>query len=109
MRRSGCVEFREASRRFTRTQASFGRSYLRTFPRPRVSILLFLWNLFIYLVRYEVAKECIKEGVNYVDLADGREFVAEIDKLDEDAKKNVFLYFNLMIILLINAIIYSKL
>ena len=36
-----------------------------------------------------MAEECIAAGVNYVDLADGREFVCEIDELDDDAKKNV--------------------
>lgn len=52
----------------------------------------YLFTYFIITItccRYEVAKECIEAGVNYVDLADGREFVCEIGKLDEDAKKKV--------------------
>jgi saccharopine dehydrogenase-like NADP-dependent oxidoreductase len=49
-----------------------------------------LLSLFINpFFRYHVAKECIDAGVNYVDLADGREFVCEIDKLDEEAKRKV--------------------
>lgn len=35
---------------------------------------------------YEVARACIAAGVHYIDLADGREFVAHIDSLDADAK-----------------------
>ena len=36
---------------------------------------------------YKVAEACIKQGCNYVDLADARDFVADIYKLDEAAKK----------------------
>jgi hypothetical protein len=35
---------------------------------------------------YAVAQECIRNGCHYVDLADGRAFVAGIGKLDESAK-----------------------
>lgn len=35
---------------------------------------------------YEVAEACIAAGAHYVDLADGREFVAGINKLDEQAR-----------------------
>lgn len=38
------------------------------------------------LKRYGVAEMCIKHGVHYVDLADGREFVAGITTLDNTAK-----------------------
>mgnify|MGYP000983818807 CR=1 FL=1 len=37
---------------------------------------------------YNVAKTCIKCGVNYIDLSDGRDFVNEILVLDEEARKN---------------------
>jgi NAD(P)-dependent dehydrogenase (short-subunit alcohol dehydrogenase family) len=37
---------------------------------------------------YEVAKACARNGVNYIDLADGRDFVSGISALDEIAKKN---------------------
>ncbi|MCF6264083.1 MAG: saccharopine dehydrogenase NADP-binding domain-containing protein [Xanthomonadales bacterium] len=36
---------------------------------------------------YGVAKKCIKQGCHYIDLADAREFVANIDQLDVRAKK----------------------
>jgi saccharopine dehydrogenase-like NADP-dependent oxidoreductase len=36
---------------------------------------------------YKVAQACIKQGCNYVDLADARDFVANITSLDIDAKK----------------------
>jgi saccharopine dehydrogenase-like NADP-dependent oxidoreductase len=35
---------------------------------------------------YDVARACIAAAVHYIDLADGREFVAHIDSLNEDAK-----------------------
>ncbi len=35
---------------------------------------------------YEVAEACIHNGVHYLDLADGRDFVANIIRLDEAAK-----------------------
>ena len=35
---------------------------------------------------YEVAKACIRNGVHYLDIADGREFVARIVRLDAAAK-----------------------
>lgn len=34
---------------------------------------------------YHVARACIEAGTHYVDLADGREFVAGISRLDEEA------------------------
>ncbi|MCC3862123.1 saccharopine dehydrogenase family protein [Pseudemcibacter aquimaris] len=37
---------------------------------------------------YDVAKLCIEYGCHYIDLADGREFVANIHKLDEKAKSS---------------------
>ncbi|MGH1377734.1 MAG: saccharopine dehydrogenase family protein [Alphaproteobacteria bacterium] len=36
---------------------------------------------------YDVAESCIKCGAHYIDLADGREFVSEIDSLDQKAKQ----------------------
>lgn len=36
---------------------------------------------------YNIAKTCIKQGVHYIDLADGRDFVAGISELDADAKQ----------------------
>jgi saccharopine dehydrogenase-like NADP-dependent oxidoreductase len=35
---------------------------------------------------YEVAEACIRNGVHYLDLADGRDFVANIIRLDDAAK-----------------------
>jgi saccharopine dehydrogenase-like NADP-dependent oxidoreductase len=35
---------------------------------------------------YEVAETCIRHGVHYLDLADGREFVADIARLDASAR-----------------------
>jgi hypothetical protein len=35
---------------------------------------------------YEVAQACIRNGVHYLDLADGRAFVSQITRLDEAAK-----------------------
>ncbi|MFO1033664.1 MAG: saccharopine dehydrogenase NADP-binding domain-containing protein [Hyphomicrobiales bacterium] len=35
---------------------------------------------------YSAAKTCIAHGIHYIDLADGRDFVAEITALDADAK-----------------------
>jgi hypothetical protein len=35
---------------------------------------------------YSVAEACIEAGVNYIDLADGREFVTNITRLDAKAK-----------------------
>lgn len=35
---------------------------------------------------YAVARQCIAEGVHYVDLADARAFVVGFDRLDKDAK-----------------------
>jgi hypothetical protein len=35
---------------------------------------------------YQVAEACIRNRVHYLDLADGRDFVANIDRLDEKAK-----------------------
>ncbi len=37
---------------------------------------------------YDVAEVCIKHGVHYVDLADGRAFVNGIAQLDEKARQN---------------------
>jgi len=37
---------------------------------------------------YSVAENCIKAGVHYIDLSDGREFVREIVTLDKNAKAN---------------------
>lgn len=37
---------------------------------------------------YDVAKICIKHGVHYIDLADGRDFVTGITALDADAKQH---------------------
>ena len=37
---------------------------------------------------YSIAKSCISLGIHYVDLADGRDFVNQINVLDEEAKKN---------------------
>lgn len=37
---------------------------------------------------YSVAQTCIESGVHYIDLADGRDFVAGITKLDSEAKKH---------------------
>src|SRR5689334_17418702 len=34
---------------------------------------------------YEVAEACIRNRVHYVDLADGRDFVTNIERLDEKA------------------------
>lgn len=36
---------------------------------------------------YDVAEVCIKHGAHYIDLADGREFVASISRLDARAKE----------------------
>lgn len=36
---------------------------------------------------YVVAEACIKCGTDYIDLADGREFVSGIDSLDQEAKQ----------------------
>ena len=36
---------------------------------------------------YEVAEACIRYQCHYIDLADGREFVANIDRLDQAAKE----------------------
>ena len=36
---------------------------------------------------YDVAETCIKCGADYIDLADGREFVSEIDSLDQKARQ----------------------
>jgi Saccharopine dehydrogenase NADP binding domain len=38
-------------------------------------------------VDYYVAEACLKAGAHYIDLADGREFVAGIGRLDEDARR----------------------
>jgi NAD(P)-dependent dehydrogenase (short-subunit alcohol dehydrogenase family) len=35
---------------------------------------------------YEVAEACIRNGVHYLDLADGRDFVANVVRLDDAAK-----------------------
>lgn len=35
---------------------------------------------------YDVAEACIRNGVHYLDLADGREFVSQITRLDQAAK-----------------------
>lgn len=35
---------------------------------------------------YDIARACIKHGCHYIDLADSREFVANIEKLDNAAK-----------------------
>ena len=37
---------------------------------------------------YHVAEACITYGCHYIDLADGRDFVANISTLDEKAKRN---------------------
>ncbi|WP_417624403.1 saccharopine dehydrogenase NADP-binding domain-containing protein [Paremcibacter congregatus] len=37
---------------------------------------------------YDVANICIDQGIHYIDLADGRDFVAGIGELDGQAKKN---------------------
>ncbi len=37
---------------------------------------------------YDIAKTCINHGINYIDLADGRDFVREISTLDDAAKKS---------------------
>lgn len=37
---------------------------------------------------YSIAETCIRQGVHYVDLADGRDFVTGITALDEQAKAN---------------------
>jgi len=37
---------------------------------------------------YSVAEICIKAGVHYIDLADGRDFVQKIVTLDKKAKEN---------------------
>lgn len=37
---------------------------------------------------YDVAKICIQQGVHYIDLADGRDFVTGITMLDADAKQH---------------------
>jgi hypothetical protein len=37
---------------------------------------------------YSVAKKCIKAGIHYIDLADGRDFVKDITQLDQEAKAN---------------------
>ncbi|MGM0421497.1 MAG: saccharopine dehydrogenase NADP-binding domain-containing protein [Pseudomonadota bacterium] len=37
---------------------------------------------------YHVARACIDQGCHYIDLADGREFVAEIDEIDPLARAN---------------------
>ena len=36
---------------------------------------------------YDVAEACIEYGAHYIDLADGREFVSDIDRLDHKAKQ----------------------
>ncbi|MFZ6694076.1 saccharopine dehydrogenase family protein [Undibacterium sp. SXout20W] len=36
---------------------------------------------------YDVAKSCIAAGANYIDLADGRDFVAGISQLDAEARE----------------------
>lgn len=36
---------------------------------------------------YKVARAAMAAGANYIDLADGREFVCEINQLDEEAKR----------------------
>lgn len=36
---------------------------------------------------YDLAKYCIENGINYIDLADGREFVAGISQLNASAKQ----------------------
>lgn len=36
---------------------------------------------------YDVAEACIAHGAHYIDLADGREFVCGIDRLEEKAKR----------------------
>ena len=36
---------------------------------------------------YRVAEACIAAGCHYIDLADGRDFVAEFDRLDASAKR----------------------
>ena len=38
-------------------------------------------------VDYYVAEECLKAGAHYLDLADAREFVVGIGRLDEDARR----------------------
>lgn len=37
---------------------------------------------------YEVAEACIASGINYIDLADGRQFVKQFKTLDNNAKEN---------------------
>jgi len=37
---------------------------------------------------YDVAQSCIKSGIHYIDLADGRDFVSNITTLSESADKN---------------------
>jgi len=37
---------------------------------------------------YHVAKACITNGINYLDLADGRKFVCNIESLNQEAKNN---------------------
>ena len=37
---------------------------------------------------YDVAQSCIKQGIHYIDLADGRNFVDGIVNLDKEAKRN---------------------
>jgi len=37
---------------------------------------------------YHVAQACIHNGIDYIDLADGRDFVCNIDSLDEEAKNS---------------------
>lgn len=37
---------------------------------------------------YDVAQACIEHGIHYIDLADGRDFVSDIYKLDKQAKEN---------------------
>lgn len=37
---------------------------------------------------YHIAQQCIKHGVHYIDLADGREFVTGITALDAEAKQH---------------------
>ncbi len=38
-------------------------------------------------VDYHVAEECLKAGAHYLDLADAREFVVGISRLDDDARR----------------------
>ena len=37
---------------------------------------------------YSIARTCIKNQINYIDLSDGRDFVNEFNKLDNIAKEN---------------------